>query len=118
MQQEPNHGQQSRIYLAKAYAELDDDLPQASEKAWGAASQIVKAVAEERGWEHHSHRMLQIAVNRLVNETGDHNLRRLFAVANNLHTNFYEIGLDRNYIVASLQDVERFVELMENLLTT
>ena len=44
---------QSRAYLEQANEELArDDLLQASEKGWGAASQIVKAVAEERGWEH------------------------------------------------------------------
>ena len=44
---------QSRAYLEQANEELArDDLRQASEKGWGAASQIVKAVAEERGWEH------------------------------------------------------------------
>ena len=41
---------QSRAYLEQANEELArDDLRQASEKGWGAASQIVKAVAEERG---------------------------------------------------------------------
>ena len=39
---------QSRAYLEQANEELArDDLRQASEKGWGAASQIVKAVASE-----------------------------------------------------------------------
>ena len=47
---------QSRAYLEQANEELArDDLRQASEKGWGAASQIVKAVAEEREWEHNGH---------------------------------------------------------------
>ena len=43
----------SREYLNKAYQYLaEDDLPQASEKAWGAAAEMVKAIAEERGRYH------------------------------------------------------------------
>ena len=50
---------QSRAYLEQANEELArNDLRQASEKGWGAASQIVKAVAEERGWEHRGHMVL------------------------------------------------------------
>ena len=42
--------QQSRHLLTQALRELDQgDLVQASEKGWGAAAQMVKAVAEQRG---------------------------------------------------------------------
>ena len=46
-----NYLERSRIYLAQAAEEFDrDELGQASEKGWGAAVSMVKAVAEERGW--------------------------------------------------------------------
>ena len=91
---------QSRVYLEQANEELArDDLRQASEKGWGAASQIVKAVAEERGWEHRGHRQLHDAVSMLVDETGDEEMT-LFAVANHLHINFYEGWLDRSIAIA------------------
>ena len=49
-----------------------DDLRQASEKGWGAASQIVKAVAEERGWEHNwVIGSCTMSVSLLVEESGD-----------------------------------------------
>ncbi len=40
----------SRDFMTRANRYLDDnDLHQASEKGWGAAAQMVKAIAEERG---------------------------------------------------------------------
>ena len=48
--------QQSRHLLTQALRELDQgDLVQASEKGWGAAAQMVKAIAEQRGWRHRAH---------------------------------------------------------------
>ena len=45
-----------RELLEKARDELaQGDLRQASEKGWGAAAQMVKAVAERRGWRHDGH---------------------------------------------------------------
>ena len=83
--------QASEQFLAQARTELaDGDLPQASEKGWGATVQILKAVAEQRGWEHSRHRHHLVTANRLRSETGDGDIRRLFAVASDLHENFYE----------------------------
>ena len=56
VQQTRAYRDRSREYLAKAFRELEDgDLTQASEKGWGAAAQMVKAVADERGMDHHYH---------------------------------------------------------------
>ena len=42
----------SRSLLSQAKTELAaGDVRQASEKAWGAAAQMVKAIAEQRGWQ-------------------------------------------------------------------
>ncbi len=107
----------SRIYLAQASEELAKaDLCQASEKGWGAAAEIVKAVAEARGWEHNGHRQLYGIVSSLADETNDEELRNRFAAAGQLHTNFYEDWLDRATVEALLKQVTRFVERMESLL--
>ena len=48
--------QQSRDFLRKARQYLaEDDLHQASEKGWGAASHMAKAVAHANGWEYEKH---------------------------------------------------------------
>ena len=104
----------SRTYLSQASEELGrDDLCQASEKGWGAAAEIVKAVAAARGWEHGGHRELFQVVSRLVAETGDRDLRYHFGLANTLHINFYEGWLDHATVEDILSQVTRFVEKME-----
>jgi hypothetical protein len=103
--------------IAQARAELAaGDTRQASEKGWGAAAQIVKAIAERRGWEHKTHAALFVAVSRLVNETGDDHIRNLFAVSNSLHTNFYENWDTADNVAGSLDDVERLLNRLDPLL--
>ena len=104
----------SRQLLAQARTELAaGDLRQASEKGWGAAAQIVKAIADQRGWEHKTHRHIWVAVRRLTDERPGIELERLFRAANHLHTNFYE-NLDSAGAVAdALDEVEQFVALLE-----
>ena len=94
-----------------------DDLRQASEKGWGAASQIVKAVAEERGWEHNGViGSLHRAVDSLVAETSDDEIQAQFSSANSLHINFYEGWLDRDTVAFHLRQVARFIDKVEALL--
>ncbi len=106
----------SRVFLAQAIEELQrDDLCQASEKGWGAAAEVVKAVADARGWEHSGHRQLYSVVSRLVAETNNEELRSRFAAAGQLRTNFYEDWLDRVTIEAHLSQVTRFVDFVERM---
>ena len=112
-----SYADRSRTYLSQASEELAKaDLCQASEKGWGAAAEIVKAVAAARGWEHNGHRQLYSIVSSLVAETDDEELRNRFAAAGQLHTNFYEDWLDSATVEALLNQVARFVERMEDLL--
>lgn len=110
------HVETAAEFLARAQVCLaDDDLLQASEKGWGAASQMVKAVAEARGWNHSGHRQLHQAVRRLVEETDQSELRDRFSAANTLHQNFYDGFLEAEDVSAYLERVERFVELLRPL---
>ena len=96
-------------FLTRARAYLaDGDLLQASEKGWGAAARMVKAVAETRGWRHNSHGDLYRVVNRLANELEDEQLRSLFNTANSLHENFYEGPMPEEFIADALDEVEEF----------
>lgn len=100
----------SRDLLAQGRVELArGDIRQASEKGWGAAAQVVKAIAEQRGWEHRGHGRLHEAVRRLRDETDDQDIRRLFQVANSLHVNFYENWEDTQNVAEGLEDVARFI---------
>ena len=107
----------SHEFLRKAYEEFSQgDLVQASEKGWGAAAEMVKAVAEQRGWRHNAHPLLSQIVERLVEETGDTQLYNLFLVAGNLHTNFYENWHPAGMIESGLRDVELLLDKLEPLL--
>ena len=117
MQRRTTYREQSRIYLAQAHEELaNGDLEQASEKGWGAAAQIVKAIAQQRGRYHRTHNSLRGTVNALIRETGDPELGFLFSSAGELHTNFYEHQSGRETVEAWLRDVARFVDKAEDLL--
>ena len=108
--------QQSRQFLTRAKEELDEgDLVQASEKLWGASAQMVKAVAQRRGWRHNSHRSLNDIVSRLARESGDPNLMTLFGFAESLHFNFYEDVKPREYVEHSASVVEELVSKLERL---
>ena len=106
----------SRTLLAQAVTELAaGDTRQASEKGWGATAQMLKSIAEQRGWEHKGHRLIRRAASRLADETGDAEIRRLYRVADSLHINFYE-NLDTVAdVAAGLEDVGRLLEKLEPL---
>ena len=107
----------SQTYLAQADEELaKGGLTQACEKMWGAASTILKAVADQRGWEHRKHADLYRVVNRLVEETRDRALRDQFALAGDLHNNFYEGGMNREHVEQLFPPVVRLVERVGGLL--
>ena len=109
--------QQSRHLLAQALLELDQgDLVQASEKGWGSAAQVVKAIAEQRGWRHRSHELLFEAVDALADEAGDEDMARLFDVASALHVNFYESWNSARRVRRGLRDVGLLLDKLEPLI--
>ena len=108
----------SRHLLAQAREDLYlGDTRQASEKGWAAAAQIVKSVAEPRGWAHHDHAALYRVIRRLADETGDEDIRSLFNTAGNLHVNFYENWNIAENVAVDLSDVERLLDKLEPLTT-
>ena len=108
------HNDTGREFLASARAYLAaGDLLQASEKGWGAAAQMVKSAAEDRGWPHNGHRQLYVVINRLASETGDQQLRILFDSASALHANFYEGWMPREMVESSLGQVAELVAQLE-----
>lgn len=110
------HKSTSQHFMEKAWEYLgEDDLLQASEKGWGAAAQAIKAAAESRGWTHDGHRQLFTAIDRLVQETGDRDIRRTFNAARELHINFYDGLMSRESVDANLSDVVELVEKLERL---
>lgn len=102
--------------LEQANVELAaGDARQAAEKGWGAAAQKVKAVCEERGWQHVSHRDLRNAAKTLSREADDHEIRLLFDAVNKLHKNFYEDFYNVEEVGEGLDDVRRFIDKLDAL---
>ena len=107
----------SREFLAKGVEALsEEDFLQASEKFWGASAQMVKAMAERRGWQHSTHRALFQVVGRLAAETGDEELRDLFLEAGQLHTNFYENWLPPDMVSRGGERVKVLLDRLERAL--
>ncbi len=90
------------------------DYVQASEKAWGAAAQIVKAVAAKAGKELRSHGDLWRFVLEVAGENDE--LRRLWHVANTLHQNFYGGWIPPEGVRRAVEDVKQFINMMKKLL--
>ena len=104
-------------FLQQAFAEIETgDLRQASEQGWRAAVEIVKAVAEHRGWEHGSHDSLFETASRLAQESSDFNISYDFSGASMLHTNFYEGWLREEMVRNGLHQVQRLVATLSPLL--
>lgn len=109
--------QASLRFLEQARRELAaGDLPQASEKGWGAVAQMLKAVAEERGWEHNRHRHYLRIASRIRAETGDGEITKLLGAASLLHENFYEDELQTADVSDGLNNVETLIDKLLPLL--
>ena len=110
MEKTQNYLKLNNKYLEEADALISkDDYVQASEKFWGAAAEIVKAVAAKRGIELKSHGELFNFVSQLKDELGDPELPRLFALASTLHQNFYEDWLPPATVRDLGEAVKQFV---------
>ena len=107
------HTETATELLVRAHADLADGAPlQASGKGWDAATLMVNAVAEARGWEHGGQRELHQTIRWLVKETGQDELRSYFSAAIVLEMNFYDDFLPAATIRYDLEHVERLVELL------
>ncbi|RLF11135.1 MAG: hypothetical protein DRJ69_02240 [Thermoprotei archaeon] len=92
------------------------DHVQASEKAWSAASQMVKALAAQEGRDLKSHRELHEYLASIVERTKDAELRKTWSAAGELHRNFYEAWLPQELVKGYLEDVKGFVDKLRKLL--
>ncbi len=106
----------SRELLEQAFADLEQgNTRQASENGWGAAAQMLKSIAEQRGWGHQGHKLIRQAASRLADEMENDEVRRLYRVADSLHINFYEDLDTAADVAAGLEDVRQFLDLLEQL---
>ena len=106
--------QAGRWFMDRAEWEFDrGDLVQASEKAWGAAAQFLKALATQRGWSHESHQHLGQVADKLAEETGNDEFANLFDTAESLHANFYEAYRSEASVRRGLDAMQRYLDILE-----
>ena len=116
---EPNkHAELSRWCIGEAenYLRRRNNI-QASEKGWGAAAQALKAIAEERGWNHNGHGLLVDIAKQVSDEQGRTDIIAWFGTAQSLHVNFYEDSLPTDFIEAYLGVVKALLPELERIRT-
>ena len=102
------------IGQAEGYLRAGNNI-QASEKGWGAVAQALKAIAEERGWNHGGHGRIVDVVKQVADEQDRQGLITLFGVAQALHTNFYEDWLDSDIVSIYLDDARELRLQLEQI---
>ena len=113
-----DYRQQAREFLVKSRQYLaEDDLHQASEKGWGAAAWMAKAVSEAQGWQYRYHEQFNDVLNRARGLTGDPRLSGWRGIANDLHRYFYtrKLFLDAAVIREDLDHVSQLLDILEPL---
>ena len=81
----------SGMFIQHAREELErDSRLQASEKAWGAMAQALKAIAQTRGWKHRGHDNVLDIGGQIGQEYNLPAAATATEKANALHRNFYE----------------------------
>ena len=92
------------------------DLAQAGEKYWGAVTALLNAIAEQRGWEHYSHRDYDEIIEKLYGEIHDKSLLINFRMAEALHANFYHNFMSREGFEVHREAVLRLIERLRELI--
>ena len=113
-----SHREQAHTFLARAWEYLEvGDLHQASEKGWGAAAHMSKAVAEAQGWPYRNHEHFLQVVNGAANLLQSQ-LRPWRKSATDLHSFYYwrKEAMDAEDIRENLAEVEALIGALEGLL--
>ena len=106
----------SRHFIEKADEYLvAGDRVQASEKCWGAVAEAIKSIAEERGWSHKGHRLLNDVAFQLSVEWDRRDIKVLYDATEKLHINFYEDAMELDDIAASIVDAKHLLLELETL---
>ena len=109
---------QAREFLAKSREYLaEGDLHQASEKGWGAAAHMAKAVAVAQGWTYETHADFSTVMYQSRRLTGNASLSGLRSIANELHFNYYrrKRHLNPDAIGEDLESVAEMLNILRPL---
>ena len=106
----------SRRYMVQAREELEiADFNQASEKAWGAVACGIKAVAEQREWNHRQHSLLYDAAGQIADELKRPAIQERFMGANALYQNYCEGWMGEDEVESAIDSVELLLGELETV---
>ena len=110
-----DHEAQAREFLARSREYLaQGNLHQASEKGWGAAAHIAKAVAVAQGWRYINHSDFSEVLYQARKLTGNPGLNGMRGIANELHINYYKRKMHLNAESIG-EDLDIIAEMLEIL---
>ena len=113
------HAQTARDFLLASDREFAaGDHLQGSEKLYGAATQAIIAICQQRGWRYKSHRAMHQAVEAMAREFDEPTLLGGYAAANRFHENFFHDYLEDYEIEGGKPAVHYFVDRVLSLLDT
>ena len=92
------------------------DHLQGSEKLYGAVTQAIIAICQQRGWRYKSHRAMQQAVEALSREYRDPTLLNGYLAASKFHENFFHDNMEDYEVEANRPGVHHFVGQLLTLL--
>ena len=101
----------SHHFIAKADEYLQaGDRVQASEKGWGAVAEAFKSIAEARGWNHQSHRILNDVAYQLTEEWRRNDVLSMFDAVEKLHINFYEDSMEMDEMISRIRIAKNLIQ--------
>ena len=111
------HAKTARDFLVASDREFAaGDHLQGSEKLYGAATQAIIAICQQRGWKYNSHRSMKWAVDALAKEIEEPYISGGFVAAENFHRNFFHDHMEDYEREADRPTVHLFVNRMLTVL--
>ena len=111
------HAQTARDFLAASDRKFAaGDHLQGSEKLYGAATQVIIAICQQRGWRYNNHRSMKWAVAEIAREQGNLLIVSGFSTAENFHRNFFHDHMEDYDVETERPAVHHFVNLLLTML--
>ena len=111
-----DHLRLAREFLGRSRQYLNEgDLHQASEKGWGAAAHLAKAVAASQLWDYEHHDQFDNVMENARHRFRQPSVRNYSQAAHSLHRNYYKHPslLSTDTIREDIDDVGRMLDALE-----
>ena len=102
--------------MCQAEAEYErGDLFKASEKAWDAAVQQLKALATIREMPHDEHWALRMVASQIVDETGQRRIGQLFNIGESLHFILRDGWIFEDEVRPRMDNMKELIDLLRQV---